>query len=163
MIISALPRRPGRSTDPHRGMQRSSCCGWLRTRTAGNRGEIAKAVSGCPRARASFTGCASTTGWFQLWFNLPARLKMSHLLSRLAGSELPSVRRHYCDWAWSVGEVMVPRRAFDCKWRVATRTDAEYVCEVPATAIPWRLRSKVAGQCADLRHRGSVFEAGTRW
>ena len=168
---------------PHRGMQTLTYMlagGIAHEDSMGNRGEIREGgvqwMSAGSGVIHSEMPTQDTTGLhgFQLWFNLPARLKMSSPRYRdIAGSELPSVSADDVTLiaiagAWSVGEDLL-QGPLDELSPIAQMADlqlapdAEYVCEVPATAntMAFVFESSLQANAQDLRSPGlAVFEAG---
>ena len=168
---------------PHRGMQTLTYMlsgGIVHEDSMGNRGEIREGgvqwMSAGSGIIHSEMPTQDTTGLhgFQLWFNLPARLKMSAPRYRdIAGSELPSVSATDVSLiaiagAWSVGEESLQGPLHELS-PIAQMTDlqlapdAEYVCDVPTTAntmaFVFEGSLDVSGQ--GLPSPGlAVFEAG---
>ena len=168
---------------PHRGMQTLTYMlagGIAHEDSMGNRGEIREggvqwmsAGSGVIHSEMPTQDTAGLHG-FQLWFNLPASLKMSPPRYRdIAGSELPSVSANDVTLiaiagAWSVGEDLL-QGPLDELSPIAQMADlqlapdAEYVCEVPATAntMAFVFEGSLQANAQDLRSPGlAVFEAG---
>ena len=168
---------------PHRGMQTLTYMlagGIAHEDSMGNRGEIREggvqwmsAGSGVIHSEMPTQDTAGLHG-FQLWFNLPARLKMSSPRYRdIAGSELPSVSANDVTLiaiagAWSVGEDLL-QGPLDELSPIAQMADlqlapdAEYVCEVLATAntMAFVFEGSLQANAQDLRSPGlAVFEAG---
>ena len=168
---------------PHRGMQTLTYMlagGIAHEDSMGNRGEIREGgvqwMSAGSGVIHSEMPTQDTTGLhgFQLWFNLPARLKMSPPRYRdLAGSELPSVSADDVTLiaiagTWSVGEDLL-QGPLDELSPIAQMADlqlapdAEYVCEVPAMAntMAFAFEGSLHANAQDLRSPGlAVFEAG---
>ena len=139
---------------PHRGMQTLTYMlagGISHEDSMGNRGEIREggvqwmsAGSGIIHSEMLTQDTMGLHG-FQLWFNLPASLKMSPPRYRdIVGSELPSVSASDVSLIaiageWSVGEESLqgPLHELSPIAQMADlklAPDAEYVCEVPAKA-----------------------------
>ena len=168
---------------PHRGMQTLTYMlagGIAHEDSMGNRGEIREGgvqwMSAGSGVIHSEMPTQDTTGLhgFQLWFNLPARLKMSSPRYRdITGSELPSGSANdviliAIAGAWSVGEDLLlgPLDELSPIAQMADlqlAPDAEYVCEVPATAntMAFVFEGSLQANAQDLRSPGlAVFEAG---
>ena len=168
---------------PHRGMQTRTYMlegGIAHEDSMGNRGEIREGGvqwmslgSGVIHFKVPTQDTTVLHG-FQLWFNLPARLKMSEPRYRdIAGSELPSVSANDVTLSVTAGDRKVGEESLQGPLNelssiaqmadLQLAPDAEYVCDVPAAAntMAFAFEGSLDANAQDLRSPGLVvFEAG---